>query len=47
MGLTPSKYPNVLFLAQIVPSRVTRVRFFCEGTAQRVNEQEITSIGDE
>ena len=28
MGLVPSKLINVLFLAQIVPSRVTRARTF-------------------
>ena len=33
MGLVPSKWPNVLFLAEIVPSRVTRVRIFCLGAA--------------
>ena len=41
MGLVPSKQPNELFLAQIVLSRVTRVRIFCEGAAQRINKQNV------
>ena len=39
MGLVPSNQPNVLFLTQIVLSRVTRARIFCEGAAQRINKQ--------
>ena len=30
---------QMLFLAQIAPSRVTRAHIFCEGAAQRRNEQ--------
>ena len=43
MGLAPSKLANVLFLAQIVPSRVTRARIFCAGAAQKM-ASEITFI---
>ena len=39
MGLVPSNQPNVLFLTQIVLSRVTRAHIFCEGAAQRINKQ--------
>ena len=39
MELDPSKYANVLFLAQIVPSRVTGASIFCKGAAQRIHKQ--------
>ena len=37
IGLIPSKYSKVL--SQIVPSRVTSARIFCEGAVQRINKQ--------
>ena len=35
MGLVPLKQLNVLFIAQFVPSLVTRARIFYEGATQR------------
>ena len=53
MGLVPLKLSNVQFLAQIVPSRVTRARIFAREPRKKTNKQtnkmasEITSVQDE